>query len=95
MTRYTVVWDKDVEVSFIDAWVAGGTRVRAVLTEAANWVDTNLAEDPDRKGQPIFDQAARVVAVPVSDASARVSVTYHFFPAERQVRVVNLIVRGI
>ena len=41
MTRYTVLWDEDVEGPFIDAWVAGDSRVRAILTEAANWVDAN------------------------------------------------------
>ena len=95
MTRYTVIWDEDVEGPFIDAWVAGDSRVRAILTEAANWIDTNLAEDPERKGQPVTDQAARVVAVPVSEASARVSATYQYFPDERQVRVICLILRGV
>jgi len=30
MTRYTVLWDKDVEGPFIDAWVAGDARVRVI-----------------------------------------------------------------
>jgi hypothetical protein len=48
MTRYTVVWDPDVEVPFIGYWVAGDSQTRATLTEIANWVDANLAEDPDK-----------------------------------------------
>jgi hypothetical protein len=59
MTRYTVIWDEDVEGPFIEAWLAGDSRIRAILTEAANWVDANLGEDPDRKGQPVSDQSAR------------------------------------
>ncbi|MEX0613296.1 MAG: hypothetical protein WD738_02495 [Pirellulales bacterium] len=50
MTRYTVVWDADVEVSFINAWIAGDSRSREILIEIANCVDTILAEDPDKKG---------------------------------------------
>ena len=59
MTRYTVVWDNDVEGPFIDAWIASDSQIRAILTEAANWVDVNLAEDPDRKRQPLSDESAR------------------------------------
>jgi hypothetical protein len=95
MTRYTVVWDEEVEGAFIDASVAGDSRTPAILTEAANWVDANLAEDPDRKGRPVLEHSARVIAVSVSDAAARVSATYQYFPAERQVRVICLILRGL
>lgn len=95
MTRYTVVWDEDVEVPFISAWIAGDSQFRAILTEAANWVDANLADDPDRKGQPLSGESARVVAVPISESPARVSVTYQIFPDERQVRIICMILRGV
>jgi hypothetical protein len=76
MTRYTVVWDEDVEDPFINAWVAGDSQMRSTLTEIANWVDANLAADPDRKGQPSSDKSARVIVVPLANSSARVSVAY-------------------
>lgn len=95
MTRYTVIWDEDVEGPFIDAWAGGDSRVRAILTEAANWIDVHLAEDPEHQGKPVIDESARVVAVPVSEAAARISATYQCFPDERQVRVICLILRGV
>jgi hypothetical protein len=94
MTRYTVVWDPDVETPFIGYWVAGDSQMRATLTEIANWVDANLAEDPDKKGRPRSDQSARILAVPVSSSPASVSVAYQIFPADRQVRIICLILRG-
>jgi hypothetical protein len=95
MTRHTVVWDEDVEGPFINAWVAGDSQMRATLTEVANWVDVNLAEDPDKKGRPRPDESARVIAVPISTSPARVSATYQIYPDDRQVRVVCLIARGV
>jgi hypothetical protein len=94
MTRFTVVWDPDVESPFIDTWVAGDSQTRALLTAIANWVDENLANDPDQKGQPRHDLAARIVAVPVPNSPARVSITYRVLPDDRQVRVIRLVVRG-
>jgi hypothetical protein len=43
MIRYTVVWDAEVEAAFIRAWVRSDSRIRAILSEIANWVDENLA----------------------------------------------------
>jgi hypothetical protein len=94
MTRYTVVWDAEVESRFIAAWLAGDSQSRSNLTEIANWVDKNLAEDPDQKGQPRPDLSARIVAAPVSNSAARVSVTYQVLHDDRQVRVVRLVIRG-
>ena len=50
MTRFTVVWDADVQTSFINAWLASDSHTRAILTEIANWIDAYLAEDADVKG---------------------------------------------
>ena len=94
MTRYTVLWNRDVESQFISAWVAGDSRIRAILTEIANWVDKNLAECPDEKGQPRSDLSVRILAVPISNSPARVSVTYQVLHDDRQVRVVRLVFRG-
>jgi hypothetical protein len=92
--RYTVVWDPDVESSFIGYWVAGDSQTRRNLTEIANWVDANLSEDPDNKGQTRLDLGARIVAVPLTTSSARVSVAYEVWPEDRTVRVIRLTLRG-
>jgi hypothetical protein len=90
MARYTVVWDPDVEAPFIANWVAGDSQTRATLTEIATWVDANLAEDPDVKGQSRDDLAARIVPVPLSSSTVRVSVSYEVWPDDRQVHVIRL-----
>ena len=94
MSRYTVVWDKDVEYQFIAAWTAGDSQMRATLTEIANWVDENLAEFPEQKGRDRPDLAARILAVPVSNSTARVAVTYQILPDDRKVQVVSLTFQG-
>lgn len=93
--RYTVVWDAEVESQFISGWLAGDSQMRTILTEIANWVDKNLADDPDQQGQPRSDLSARILAVPVSGTPARVSVTYQDLPNDRQVHVVRLVIRGM
>ncbi|MCH8839580.1 MAG: hypothetical protein IH831_02670 [Planctomycetes bacterium] len=93
MTRYTVLWDEDVQSQYIQAWIAGDFVTREVLTEIANWVDKNLVEDPDREGFARPDLSARIAVVPLASSSARVSVTFQVFPEDRQVRVVRLIFR--
>ncbi len=76
MTRFTVVWDKDVEASFVSHWLAGSPQLRTILTDIANWVDKNLAEDPDRKGYLRADLNVRIIAVPVQSSPMRASVTF-------------------
>ena len=95
MVRYTVVWDLSVEAPFIEFWVAGDSQTRLQLTEIANWVDANLSEDPDKKGRLRLDLGARIIAVPLSKSSARVSATYEVWPEDRLVRVVRLTLRGV
>lgn len=94
MTRYTVVWDRDVEVSFMNAWIAGNSQTRAVLSEVANWLDANLAEDPDRKGEPRHEHSARQIEIPIPNSSAHVSATFPVLADDRQVRVICLAFRG-
>ena len=90
MTRYTVIWDPDLEAHLIAAWVNSDSETRALLTEIANWVDVNLAFDPHSKGQA-DPESLRTLSVPIS--GARVSVTFLVLPEERQVRVVRLVFR--
>jgi hypothetical protein len=80
MIRYTVLWDAEVETQFTNAWVSGDGPVRAALTEIANWIDQNLTESPDQKGQLRNDLDIRVLAVPLSSSVARVAVTYQVSP---------------
>jgi hypothetical protein len=94
MPRCSVVWDPEVETPFINYWVAGDSQARAILTEIANWVDANLAEDPGNQGQARPDLGARIVAVPLSGTPARASVTYEVWPEDRLVRVIRLTLRG-
>jgi hypothetical protein len=93
MTRYTVIWDEDVETDFINYWMAGDTVTRMLLTEAANWIDCNLAENPETKGQLRPDLGARIIAVPLSVFTARVAATYEISPDDRLVRVIRLSLR--
>jgi hypothetical protein len=94
MTKYTVVWAEAVEIPFIDSWVKGDSQVRAVLSDIANWVDSNLSRDPELKGRQALDPGTRVVVVPLVSSAARVSVTYEIIPADRLVRVIRMTFRG-
>jgi hypothetical protein len=71
MIRYTVLWDAEVETQFTNAWVSGDGPVRAALTEIANWIDQNLTESPDQKGQLRNDLDIRVLAVPLRTRDRR------------------------
>jgi hypothetical protein len=50
MTHFTVVWDPDVELAFVEAWIDGDSQLRALLSEIANWADRNLKDDPEHLG---------------------------------------------
>lgn len=82
-----------MEAHFIDAWVRGDANTRAILTEVANWVDSELAEDPDRIGRLLAGLEGRVAAVPSVASAARVSVTFQVSHDDRQVRVVRFVFR--
>jgi len=93
MTCYTVVWDRDVEVPFVNAWIAGNTQSRSILYEVANWLDTSRAEDPDRMGEPRPGTSARQIAVPIPGSSAHVSATFRVLADDRPVRVICVVFR--
>jgi hypothetical protein len=94
MTRYTVVWDEDVEVPFTNAWIESDSQTRAVLTEVANWIDGSLAESPDIKGRPGSESSTRIMNVPLFTSSAHISVTYQVWQDDRKVRVMRLVFRA-
>jgi hypothetical protein len=89
MTKYTVVWDSQVEAHFITAWVHSDPRTRAILTDVANWIDANLAVDADLKGQE--EESVRILSVPIT--TVQISVAYEVFPEDRLVRVLRLTFR--
>ena len=85
-----------IESQFISGWLAGDSQMRTILTEIANWVDKNLADDPDQQGQPRSDLSARILAVPVSGhTGTRLCELYQDLPNDRQVHVVRLVIRGM
>ncbi len=94
MARFTVVWDPDVEASFINQWVLGSSQTRASLTEVARWIDANLCENPADKGGLRPDLNARIVAVPLTNSGARVAATFEIHPEDCVVRVIRLTFRG-
>lgn len=92
--RFTVIWDNEVETSFVRTWVAADSQMRATLTEVANWVDTNLSVGPESKGQSRPDLGARIVAVPLLNSPALVSVSYEVWTDDRLVHVIRLTFRN-
>ena len=95
MTRFTVVWDSDLENALANTWMAGDSKLRLALTEVADWIDSNLVEDHTSK-------------VSRSLTLQRASSTCHFpfhmreskrptksFPDDRLVRVTRLVFRSI
>lgn len=90
MTRYTVLWDPEVEAVFVDAWTRSGSGVREILTGAANWIDAQLAVDPEVKGRRSTDLDVHLLAVPLSTTAAQIAVAYQVQPEDRVVRVVRL-----
>jgi hypothetical protein len=93
MIRYTVVWDTDVEVPYVNAWLAGDAHLRAMLTNIANWVDANLAEDAHIKGQALPEQSARVIDVPIAGTAAHITAIFRALPDDRIVRVTRFVFR--
>lgn len=93
MIRYTVVWDLELQERLAEAWLTADSEVRKVLTEAANWIDINLAQDAETIGQPIGEFVVRVVAVPITSTSAVVSATFQVSEDDRQVRLLRLTFR--
>jgi hypothetical protein len=61
MTRYTVVWDEQVESQFLRAWLRGDSHLRSILTDIANWIDRELAVDPEQKGLAVDEPDTRVL----------------------------------
>lgn len=53
MTRYTVVWVKSAQDELADAWLNSPNR--GAVTEAAHWIDQELAEDASSKGHEVHE----------------------------------------
>lgn len=90
MTRYTVLWDTELDQHFVDAWVRSDSNTRNVLTDVANWIDSELSIDPDAKGRRDAHQGSlRILAVPNPDA--QISIAYQVYPEDRKVIVLRLL----
>jgi hypothetical protein len=81
--------------AFLQFWLAGNAGTRRRLTEIANWIDANLADDPDQKGQLRADLGARIVPVSLADPSAHVAVTFEVSQQDRIVRIIRLTLRSL
>jgi hypothetical protein len=68
--------------------------MRSTLTAIADWVDKDLSEDADIKGQSVQELLVRVIAVPLSITPARVEATFQVIPEDRLVRVTRLVFRS-
>jgi hypothetical protein len=90
MTKYTVLWDADLERDFIDSWARSDSRTRAVLTEIANRVDALLSVSPQSKG---IKEAESIRLLDLTTAAAKASVAYQVLDKHRQVRVIRLTFR--
>jgi hypothetical protein len=93
VTRFTVVWDADLQTAFTNAWIAGDSRTRSTLSAISNWLDAHLAEDPEKKGRPRSDSEARTVNLALTSSSAQIEATYQVFPDDRLVKVNRLVFR--
>jgi hypothetical protein len=89
--RYTVVWDSELDNAIVNTWIASDSPTRATLTAISNWLDAQLAENPDKKGQSRSPDAGRVIEVPQSISFVQVEAIYHVIPDDRIVRLVRLV----
>jgi hypothetical protein len=92
MSRYTVVWDPDLESRLIIEWTDADSQMRALLTHAANWIDATLVEFPERAGQELENTPYHFAVVP-DTGSYLVRVVYKVFADDRLVRVLNIRIR--
>ena len=89
MNRYTVVWDPDLQVDFIRTWTAADSALRSALTRASDWVDQNLALDPERLGRPSpVDPTHRSLLIPKT-GDYSIVVHYQILAEDRQVEVLS------
>ena len=90
MKRYTVVWDPELQLDFTRYWSQSDSPLRAALTHASNWIDKNLAVDPETQGRPsAVDPTCRTFLVPDTGAYSIV-VLYRVLPEDRQVEVLEI-----
>ena len=92
MTRFTVVWDSDLEAEFIRFWTDADSNLRALLTHASNWLDDRLSHAPESLGQSVEGEPYRIVIVPGTQ-SPRVEIIYLVLPEDRLVRILSIRLR--
>lgn len=93
MPSFTVVWDAELESSYIEAWLFCDSDGRAILSEIANWLDRELGFDPHLKGRPALKLPLRTIDVVLKSTAAQVSAVYEVRGDDRLVRVQRLVFR--
>ena len=78
--RCTVTWDPQVEEELARAWTIA--RNRQAITDAANWIDDELAVDPHAKGEAFYGDRI-LVREPLA-------VTFSIHPDDCLVRVLQV-----
>lgn len=63
MKPFTVTWHPDAEYELASIWVASGERKRVTLAVAT--IDSELATDPETKGQPVREGLRKLDASPL------------------------------
>jgi hypothetical protein len=92
MTRFTVVWDSDLEADFTGFWIDADSDIRALLTYASNWIDAHLSQAPDSVGQEVEGESYRIVIVPGTQ-SRSVEVIYQVLSDDVVVRILSIRLR--
>ena len=90
MIRFTVVWEPDFYDEFIRSWIDADSSLRAALTRASDWIDSNLCSNPEVQGRPSeFDPTCRTIKVPNTEPFSIVAL-YRVRHEDRQVDIVSL-----
>jgi len=93
MTLYTVVWDLELEATYLETWLASNSEKRAVLSECANWLDRELEQNAELKGQLVSEGPERVIDVVLTSTTEMVRAVFEVQVEDRMVRVLRLAFR--
>lgn len=90
MIRFTVVWEPDLYADFIRSWTDADSSLRAALTHASDWIDSNLCTNPEGQGRlSEIDPTCRTIHVPDTGQFSIVAL-YRVRHEDRQVDIVSL-----
>jgi hypothetical protein len=92
MSRYTVVWDPDLESEYIEQWADADSTFRSLLTHVSDWLDVNLRDAPEKVGVDFDGTLKRVVVIP-GTGTYIFEAAFTIVPDDRQVRVIGITFR--